>query len=215
MNPFLRISCWLLALLLLAPGTTRAQNPDDVLQRTQAKYASIDALRARFVQKTRSDFSDRSTRATGTLYLQGNKFRIETLGQTLVTDGATTWIYTPSENQVVVNDFVNDEQTLTPDELFYDYPERFDVASMEAVERDGETYYVMDLTAKQDDAVYQEAQAHVRARDAMITQMELTDTNGTTITFDLTDIQLNPSLNANLFTFDAPDDAEIVDLRSS
>ena len=140
---------------------------------------------------------------------------IETLAQTLVTNGTTTWIYTPSENQVVVNDFVNDEQTLTPDELFYDYPQRFDVESMETVEQDGETYYVMDLVSKEDGAAYQQAQAHVRASDAMITRMRLTDQNGTTITFDLTDIQLNPSLSADQFTFEAPDDAEIVDLRSS
>lgn len=202
-------------MLLVAPGIALAQAPDTVLERVQEKYESIDALRVRFTQKTESEFSKRSTRATGTLYLQGNKFRIETLSQTLVTDGTTTWIYTPSENQVVINDFVDDGQTLTPDEIFYDYPERYNVAAMETVEQDGETYYIMDLTPKSADSAYRAARAHVRAQDAMITRLRLTDQNGSTVIFNLTEIQLNPSLSADQFTFDAPDDAEIVDLRSS
>lgn len=201
-------------LVLIPISSAQAQAPEDVLERVQTTYDSVDALRASFTQQIRSPFSERTTTNQGTLLLQEQKFRIETEGQTLVADGTTTWIYRSSTNQVIVNDYVNDETTLTPDEVFYDYAERFRVRSMEVEPRNGDRYFVLNLTPKTDDTTYQSVTLHVRDRDTAITWLQLEDRDGTTITFTLDNIQFNPAVTTSAFTFEPPPDAEVVDLRS-
>ncbi|MDZ7826692.1 MAG: outer membrane lipoprotein carrier protein LolA [Gammaproteobacteria bacterium] len=198
MDRYLRISGWsLLVMLLAAPGIVLAQAPNTVLERIQAKYESVDALRVRFTQKTESEFSKRSTRASRTAALLAGRrgYRIETLSQTLVTDGTTAWIYTPSENQVVINDFVDDGRSAHAGRIFYDCPERYNVAAMETVEQDGETIYVLDLTPKSADSAYRGGPDPRPAPedDAMIARLRLADQNGsTTSVFDLAEIAVQP-----------------------
>jgi outer membrane lipoprotein-sorting protein len=48
----------------------------------------------------------------------------------------------------------------------------------------------------------------------MLTRVQLEDQNGSTVIFRLDDVQLNPALAADAFTFTPPPEAEVVDLRS-
>lgn len=201
-------------LLLMISSPTTAQDPDDVLQRIQTTYDEAEALRASFTQEIGSPFADRPTTNRGTVWMQDQKFRIETADQTLVADGTTTWIYRASTNQVIINDYVNDETTLTPDEIFYDYAERFVVRSMDSERHDGDRYFVLHLTPRSDDTTYQSVTLHVRDRDTAITRLQLEDRDDTTITFTFDHIQFNPDIDANQFTFEPPPEAEVVDLRS-
>lgn len=214
----IRRGVWAALCIMLIAGFTahplRAQDPEALLERIQSTYDAVEALRANFTQTIRSSFSDRSTTNRGSLLLQSDKFRIETEQQTLVADGETTWIYTPSTNQVIVNDYVNDETTLTPDEVFYDYAERFRVESMDTETQSGDRIFELNLAPKDSSAFYQSVILHLRDRDTAITRLRLEDRNGTTITFTLDDIQFNPSVTGGTFTFSPPSDAEVVDLRS-
>lgn len=200
--------------LLMLIGPAQAQSPEAVLERIQTTYDTVGTLRASFTQTIHSSFSERTTSNRGTLLLQQKKFRIETEGQTLVADGETTWIYRSSTNQVIVNDYVNDETTLTPNEVFYDYAERFRVSSMTTETHAGDRYFVLELAPKRDDTTYQSVTLHLRDRDTAITRLRLEDRNGTTITFAFENVQFNPEASADAFTFDPPSDAEVVDLRS-
>jgi len=196
-----------------------AQSPPDVeaaealLQRVRQNYEAADGLRAAFTQQTRSPFTEDTITFRGTLLLQGSKYRIETPQQTLVTDGTTTWIYDPAANQVIINQYVNDETIITPDEIFRDYLEQYNIAAMRASNR-APSVAAIDLTAADTSAYYTHATVHVRRPEAMLTRVQLEDQNGSTVIFRLDDVQLNPALAADAFTFTPPPEAEVVDLRS-
>jgi outer membrane lipoprotein carrier protein len=196
-----------------------AQNETDtegaaLLQRVQSNYESANGLRAAFRQETQSPFTNGAVSFTGTLLLRGDQYRVETPQQTLVTDGATLWIYNPDENQVIVNQYVNDETTITPDEIFTDYLERYRIVDTRTRTTNGTSFVELDLTADQPDAYYTDVTVRIRRADAMLTQVTLTDQNGGTTTFHLEDVQLNPSFPDSAFTFQPPPDADVVDLRS-
>lgn len=211
-----------LALLVLSSVVglpARAQSTSDVeaaealLERVQQTYEAANGLRATFTQQTRSPFSEDTVTFKGTLLLQETKYRIETPQQTLVTDGATTWIYNPATSQVIINQYVNDETIITPDEIFRDYLEHYTVAGILPQGRNA-TAVEIDLAAADTSAYYTDITVRVRRRDAMLTRVRLEDQNGSTVVFRLDDIQLNPSFDPNAFTFTPPPDAEVVDLRS-
>ncbi len=202
------------ALLLLIPSPAGAQDAEDVFDRLKEKYESIGTLRAEFSQTMSSSYMDEEATSTGTLVASGEKYRVETEGQILVTDGTVTWVYMPSQNQVLINDYAEDDQTFSISEFLFDYDERFDVSSVTTTSIDGERHYVLSLEPKSREAFFTEAVLSLRARDDIITRLQVVDVNGTTMIFNLTNIELNPALKVDEFSFTPPDGAEIIDLRS-
>ena len=189
-------------------GQARAQTSDAVLDRLRARYESMDALRAEFTQRIGD------AEMVGTLALRGDAYRIDTGDQILVTDGTTSWVYSKPDNQLLVNDAVADETTFSPADFFTHYPDRFHVTveGQEAI--GGVRHDRLRLVPKTDNAFLREVTLYVRSTDALPTRAVLADGNGTTVTFDLRDVEVNPRLSDDTFRFVAPDGAETVDLRS-
>ena len=199
----------LLALVtVLFTGQVHAQSGDDLLDRLRERYESTDALRARFTQ-TIGDAT-----MEGTLVLRGDAYRIETGDQTLVTDGETAWVYSKLDEQVLVNDAIEDETAFSPADFFTNYPDRFDVEVIGSEVIDGARHETLKLTPKNDDAFLREVTLFVRSTDALPTRVQIVDGNGTRVAFDLLDVEVNPTLGGDVFRFDAPIGAEVVDLRS-
>lgn len=210
MRPTL-ISRALAALLLAAvafAGQAEAQDGAALLERLRAKYDAIESLRARFTQTAGDDVTQ------GTLVLRGNQYRIEAASQTLVSDGRTTWAYSESQAQVLVNDYVEDETGFSPTEFFTHYPERHDVALRGSEILGGARHEVLALRPKSADAYLREITLYVRSADALPTRVSVVDGGGTRLTFDLHDIELNPALGEEDFRFRPPPGVEVVDLRS-
>jgi outer membrane lipoprotein carrier protein len=199
----------LLALVtVLFTGQVHAQSGDDLLDRLRERYESTDALRARFTQ-TIGDAT-----MEGTLVLRGDAYRIETGDQTLVTDGETAWVYSKLDQQVLVNDAIKDETAFSPADFFTNYPDRFDVEVIGSEVIDGARHETLKLTPKNDDAFLREVTLFVCSTDALPTRVQIVDGNGTRVAFDLQDVEVNPTLGGDVFRFDAPIGAEVVDLRS-
>lgn len=204
----------LLVSLLVAPVPAQAQSSQKVFDRLKAKYESIDALKAEFDQTMESEYSSDQSTSRGVLYLQGDRYRVETPEQTFVTNGSVTWVYLPSENQVLINDYVEDETTFSISDFLLNYDDRYDVSNATTATIGGEKHWVLTLKPKRKDSFFREVTLSMRDRDAIITRLKVLDVNGTTMSFNLKNIQINPSLGQSTFSFKAPQNAEVVDLRS-
>lgn len=199
----------LLALVTVSfAGQALAQQGDPVLDRLRARYETLDGLRAQFTQHVNGAAME------GSIVLRGDAYRIETADQTLVTDGTTSWVYSKADRQVLVNDAVADETTFSPADFFTHYPDRFDVRTAGSETIQGVRHDRLLLTPKNADAFLQEVTLFVRASDALPTRVQIVDGNGTTVLFDLHDVEVNPRLSEDTFRFVAPSGAELVDLRS-
>lgn len=215
----------LLALVLLALLATSLYVPassaqstepsgDEFLARVQDRYDALDGLRADFRQIVSSEGIGDSTRIAGRLWLRGNAYRIATDDQTLITDGTTSWVYTPATEQVIVNDVVQDPSVITPQTLFSDYAARYTVIERQTVRRNGASHVRLTLSPSSDAAPFDGVTLWVRASDLLITRLRLTDPGGSIITIDLDDLRVNPSFEPDAFTYTPPDTVEVIDLRS-
>jgi outer membrane lipoprotein carrier protein len=90
-----------------------AQSPEEMLGRLKATYRSDVAIQADFSQHLTSPDGERLPGVEGTIVLLGDRYRVDTDGQTLVTNGETTWIHNRYENQVLVHDYVDDPSTFS------------------------------------------------------------------------------------------------------
>ena len=202
---------------LLCVGVSGLAGAQEVpsLDALQSRYNNLGGLRAAFTQVTRSEFADDSTRIEGRVLLAGNRYRVETPSQTVVTNGTTTWIYSPADSQVVVNDAEANNSTVTPQTFLTASAEKYDVASTRTVRRDGVAHHALSLTEADGSARFKEAVLWVRRSDRVVTRLRATDRNGSVLELRLDDIEVDPSIGSRSFTFSAPDGVEVVDLRAN
>jgi outer membrane lipoprotein carrier protein len=190
-----------------------AQDGGPTLQALQSRYDALGGLRAAFTQVTASEFADDSTRIDGTVLLAGNRYRVETPAQTVVTDGATTWIYSPADSQVVVNTADAEASTLTPQAFLTTAADKYDRTARRTVTRAGTAHEMLSLTAADSSARFEEATLWVRRPDRIVTRLRAVDRNGSILDLRLRDIRVDPPINGNPFSFSPPANAEVVDLR--
>ena len=206
-----------LLVLLFVPASVFApvfaQNGSAVLQDVQERYDTVAGMEATFTQTVTSPFRDDSTRLEGRLFVRGDMYRIETVEQTLITDGTTSWIYTPADSQVVVNDAASSKMALSPETFFTDYAARYRVDSLRPAGPTADAEQILALTPSSPDAAFGSVTLWVRP-DRVITRLQVTDSGGSTITVRLRNIRLNPTLARERFSFEPPPDVEVIDLRT-
>jgi outer membrane lipoprotein-sorting protein len=207
------IPLFILILILGLPSVLHAQSEIDTdwLARVQERYDTLDGLRAEYEQTVTSPLDDGTTERTGMLYATPEAFRVEGNGQTIVSNPTTTYVYNRMRGQVIVSDAeADDGDWARPTTLFAQFSDAFTLESSESASN-GMRRLV--LQAVDDQADYETLVLWVRERDTVITQLELTDFSGTHIRIRLNAIALNPDFENNLFTFEPPAEAEVVDLR--
>ncbi len=209
-----------LMLVLLALGVWFAGQPahaqpraEALLDRLEATYRSDRVLHATVTQTVTSPYAGTPSTTTGTITAQGDRYRVELPRQTVVTDGETVWVYNAAREQVLVSRATDDEVTLTPTDLFR-LADDYEATLTDTVRRDGRRHYVLRLVPKDPSALYREITLWLRAEDAVATRIEATDVNDATAVIELHDVRFAASAEAGLFTFEAPEGAEVVDLRS-
>lgn len=210
----LRRAWFLLLLLCLGLSTPAPAQDAPSLEALQDRYEDLSGLRAAFTQVTASEFAGDSSQIDGRVLLSGDKYRVETPAQTVVTNGETTWIYSPADSQVVVNDADADASTLTPQTFITASAEKYDVTATRRTQRDAAPHDVLSLSATTESARFDKATLWVRHSDRIVTRLRATDRNGSTLDLRLHEIDLRPDFAGAPFTFSAPDGVEIVDLRA-
>ncbi len=202
----------LLVLSVFSTGQVFAQDGAALLARLQQKYTQAGSLKADFTQTMTSTYGDESF--SGTLLVSGSKYRVEAGPQQFVTDGKTTWLYNKTQNQVIVNTFVEDETTFSPTGFLTRYGSRYRVTRVVPTTVGGARHYTLTLVPRGDDEFFEEVTVTMRDRDTVITRLEVRDLNDTRMRYDLRNVQFNPVVAAAAFNFTAPRGAEVVDLRN-
>lgn len=212
MSRFLLLA-FVLATIAVEP--VHAQSEPISLETVQTAYTNLDALQAEFTQVVSSEFAEDSTRLAGTVLLSGNRYRVQTPEQTVVTDGTTTWIYTPADTQVVVNDANQGESAVTPDAFLTASGERYTVTETRDVQRSGRPHHRLEVKATDSASQFETATLWVRESDHIVSRMRATDRNGSSLDLRLHEIEVNPTIVDTAFTFQPPDRVEVIDLRQN
>ena len=200
----------ILPILILATSFVQAQTANQIVDRLKQKYESIRGMKANFTQEMRGQ---NTATTSGEILMQGNKYRITTPQLTKVTNGTTVWDYSASEKQVLVNNYVDGENAFSPSSFFVTNSDRFRIIKVEDQTLNGKPHWILKLYPRNSDAFMREVTLFVRQEDTLPTKFRVVDKNGTNATFTLRNIQLNPRIRANTFTFSAPRGVEVIDLR--
>jgi chaperone LolA len=197
--------------LIFAFGAANAQDAQEIIKNVQSKYKGIKDAKASFSQTVKPS-SGKSQSSSGTIYIQKEKkYRIETKEQTLVTDGVTSWSYSPKKKQVVIDNYKEGGNTFSPNKYLFDYPENF-YSDLDGEETIGSVdCYLLKLTPRSKGGV-KSAKIWVDKEEYVIRKISIV-TSESTSTYSLKNISFDVGLSSSKFTFTTPDGVEEIDLR--
>lgn len=184
------------------------------MSRLRETYDQVSVMRARFTQQITSPFGDVLPQNKGTLVVEGDNYRIETPMQSFVTDGVTSWIFDAAENQVLISDVVDDETTFSISNFLENFHTDYEVLGTSVIHLYGTRHHRIRLASLSSEAFFKEVTLWMRDEDQIITRLKVLDVNDSVLEFSLEDIEINPQIEGNPFTFNTPDGAEVIDLRS-
>jgi len=183
----------------------------DIIQNVQNVYKDITDAKASFTQTVKYSGAKAQT-TSGTLYIKKeSKYRIETGSQTIVTDGVTSWSYSPKKKQVIIDNYKETGNTFSPNKYLFQYPENF-YSDLEGTESlSGKDVYVLKLRPRESGYV-KSAKLWVDKTDWLIKKIYIV-TDESTTTYNIRNVQLDVGISDSKFTFTPPEGVEVIDLR--
>lgn len=196
-----------------SPG--ELHSAEAVTGKMRQRLDGVRSLAARYSVTTYAAVLDRRSETGGRLFLQRdkNRLRLEEAGQTIVSDGESLWTYVHGNRQVIVSPAQEGTAGTRPDELIFNYSNRYryDLEGREPV--DGTPCYVLRLTATAPDSGMPELRIWVDEGTWLTKKVVYTDDMGSETTLRFMDFRLNAKLAPGLFRMTTPEDVEWVDLR--
>jgi len=196
--------------LFAAFGQPSSAAADGVLDRLAERYANVPTLEASFVQTSRSPLYGEEIQK-GTVALERpNKMRWEFEGdRSFITDGATLWIWSPRDKQVMRVEAVADELTAGLQVLQSLHRVR-ELFAVTVVSTDATAGTVLSLAPKPGDPVLFQKLLLTLDPALNLKQVDMTDAQDMQTSLVFSGVVLGKDLPDDLFTFVVPEGVEVV-----
>lgn len=186
----------------------------EIIEKVQEKYKKTTTAIAKYTQTIKYRLSKIEQSINGTLYLKkGKKYRIETDIQTVLTDGITSWAYSPKTKQVVIDNFKEDKGSLTPEKFLTEYPDDFYSNLIGKSKVNNQDAFELKLTPKSNSNFIKSMKVWVDNDEWFIRKVELIDMNDNTTTYTVKKIDVNVEIGNDKFQLKPGKDIQVIDLR--
>ncbi|MCK4676588.1 MAG: outer membrane lipoprotein carrier protein LolA [Bacteroidales bacterium] len=183
---------------------------DDLKEKTQS-YKTIKMI---FSYSLDNENEDIHESFDGELLLKGNKYRLSIAGQEVICDGESTWTYIQDAEEIQINSIEDDDEALTPNNLFTSYYDNYKSKFNKEYEENGRTIQVIDLTPLEGKS-YSKIQLLLIKETLHFDSFIIYDKNGNLFTYKVIEFIPNMVIDDEKFVFNAEDypDAEVIDMR--
>lgn len=187
----------------------------ELLKEVVEKTAAYDNLSVEFFYTMQNELAGISESNEGKLLFQGEAFRLELSGQTIINDGETVWVYMPDSREVMITQAEDGEDAFSPANILTTYYDEFEASFVHVTDTQSPDLKTIELIG---DGNLNFSKLHIRidAAHMMIDSFTLFDDNGSTYTYHIRSLQTNISLEPGTFSFnpdDHPDLEDIIDMR--
>ncbi len=195
------------------PSFAGTPTASEIVRNVQENYNQTKDATIRFTQTVVYPLSKLSKTITGTLFLKKrNMYRIDTDDKVIVTDGKTSWVYLPGSQQVLIDNFRDDKNTITPDKFLLNVPSDYFAVLLSTRQLDSGYAYTLRLTPKSDNSFIRSIRIVINS-DWTVRSAEVADMNDTRYTYKVDSLAMNTGLPDSKFEFVPPKGAQVVDLR--
>lgn len=183
-----------------------------VVEAVESKYASISGMKAQFTQTVKSPlYGDESQKGEVTLKRPSKmRWMFSGDGKQFVTDGKTMWIYNAPDNQVIrYNDVAS--QAGSAQTLLTSLDKIGDLFVISELPDD--LGHTLKLQPKEGDAQFKQVELHLSS-ELVVEKVVITDPFDTVTELVFNQVTLDPKVSDDLFVFQVPAGAEVIDAGS-
>ncbi len=186
-----------------------------IIKNVQNKYHKISLLYVDFKQINRFQLTNLQNEVFGSIWVaQDNKFRLETEDQTMVSDGEKFWRYNKLENQVLIDYAKKSQQDVFLNNFFFKISDYYD-SQIIREDKSGKTkIFEIRLTPKTpEESFFKYVKVWIVDGSWELQKVVYVDFNDNEVEYQIEKMDLDKSPSENLFKFQTPEGAEVVDLR--
>lgn len=213
----------LLTIIILISTLTYAHPPekgankelDKLLNTISNRYKNFKTIKADFIYSIESKAENINEKQKGSLYVKGNKFRLDISDQIILCDNKTIWTYSKEVNEVQVNNYDPKKAPLKLDDIFTMYNKGFLSKMIESKKEGKNEIVIVELTPKDKKKNYFKIKLTIDKTNQTIIKSQVYEKSGTIHTYTVTNQFPNIKLEDKFFVFDVKKypKCEVIDLR--
>lgn len=205
----------LLYMQSFAQNTQNDPKATQILNAVSAKYKSLKTVKAEFTVRVENGQNTTKDIQSGTLFVKGNKYKVQLKNQEITSDNNTVWTYLKDANEVQVNTYDPEENAITPSQIFTIYEKDFLYAFTEEKKVNGKVIQFIELTPHDKAKPYFKIRLGIDKIEKAVQSAVVFDKNGNRYTYEIKNFVSNPTLEDTFFSFDTKQHpgVEVVDLR--
>lgn len=188
---------------------------DKLLNTISNRYKNFKTIKADFIYSIESKAEKINEKQKGSLYVKGNKFRLDISEQIILCDNKTIWTYSKEVNEVQVNTYDPKKAPIRLDDLFTMYNKGFLSKIIETKKEGKNDIVVVELTPKDKKKNYFKIKLTIDKTNQTIIKSQVYEKSGTVHTYVVTNQFPNIKLEDKFFVFDEKKypKCEVIDLR--
>jgi len=186
----------------------------DITDKMQNRYEMIDDATASFTKHVKLGFSDIEQTYSGNIMIKKpTKLRMEAENETIVTDGITVWLYSPVNNQVIVDKYKENQNSISPESFLLNLPQTYYATLLSVGKEKNSRTATLKLVPKDDRSFVKSVKIIVEQGSWNVQSIDVVDVNDTETTYTIRQLKLNTNLSDKTFVYTPPPGVEVVDLR--
>ncbi|MBK9291207.1 MAG: outer membrane lipoprotein carrier protein LolA [Bacteroidetes bacterium] len=190
------------------------KNADQLLNAVIDKTRNTPNLKIDFTYQMINTRAGINEKKNGTLFLNGDAYKVLIDGQTIVSDGKTVWTYLPESNEVMVSNAGQGDEALSPTNLLTTYAKDYKASFGSDKDNQAKGLKTIELKA-QAGSKFPKVIVGVREAAEQLSRLVIFDNGGNQFIYDLSRMTPNATLPRNFFTFNPADypGIDVVDMR--
>ena len=188
---------------------------DKLLSMVSSRYKKFKTIKADFTYSLQSKTDNAQEKQKGTIYIKGNKFRLDIAGQIIICDNSTVWTYSKEVNELQINHYNPKQATIRLDHILTMYDKGFIYRIMEEKKEGTRDISMVELSPKDKKKPYFKIVLTIDKTNQSIVKSMVYDKNSSIHSYTITNQFPNLKLVDKFFSFDESKfpGIEVIDLR--
>jgi len=185
-----------------------------ILNEVSAKAKDYKNMKFDFTYRMVDKAHDIDESLKGSVTLEGDKYKLEFMGRTIISDGKTVWSYDPDAEEIQISNISKDADAFNPGKLLTSYDESYRSKLIKTKKEDGKEYYIIDLYPKKGKSFFK-IRLKIDKKALQIVSGTVFGKDNVTYTYSIDLFSSNVTTSPTFFTMNPKDypDADVVDLR--
>jgi len=213
-----KISLLLGLVLTVLTGFSQSNDPaaKKVLDAVSKKFKSYKAVQSNFTLQIEDGNGKVQGSKKGTVFMKGQKYRVNITGQEIYSDGKDVWTYDKGANEVTITQLDVSGSGITPQKLFTSFYDKDFLYKLNGEKKvGGKVMQEIEMTPVDKTKAFHKVYLLVDKKSQTIYQTKVLEKNGNKYSYTVNSLNGKAAISDDVFTFNKAKypGVEEVDLR--